>query len=320
MIYEKKYSDIDFEKNGIHTKHGVITGPGRQFDLDHYDKVINATKMKTGYWRDDNGNKKTLFMLMKKVISQELQDIATDSFKDLAKKKNYNRGLASGKPEGSDKVRHLIDGHSMSINSSTSNIAGFYDRPDRRHKKNFKTNIACRKTAFTKNNMQLWEDGIPFIQRCSYLYMTHGGQYYTTQLEEYKKIKPSIKIPNTVFTTVTVNYNWRTACHKDTGDYSKGLGNLAVTGNNFEGCYLGFPQFKICIKVEPGDFLLMDVHQWHCNTEMELLQPDGFRISYVLYLREHMSKCEVYNNVSNEEYYEQKIEKDLRRKSNKITK
>ena len=88
--------------------------------------------------------------------------------------------------------------------------------------------------------------------------------------------------------------------------------NLAVTGRDFAGCYLGFPQFKICLKVEPGDFLLMDVHQWHCNTEMELLKPDGFRISYVLYLREHMSKCANHRVIENTHYYEQKIEKTLR--------
>ena len=167
MIYEKKYSDIDFEKNGIDTKHGRITGPGRQFDLDHYEDIINAKRSKTGFYIDNDGKKKVLFILMKKVISQDLQDVATRSFKDLAKKKNYNRGLASGKPEGSDTVRHLVDGQSMSINSSTSNIAGYYDRPDRRHKKNFKTNIACRKTAFTKNNITLWEEALPFIQKCS---------------------------------------------------------------------------------------------------------------------------------------------------------
>lgn len=306
-IYEKKYTDEEFEK-------GEMDAPGRKFGLDHYDQVIDAKKVKKGYYIDENGNKKVLFVLMKKVINNKLQEDATHSFKDLSKKKNYNRGLASGKPEGSKTVRHMVDGHSMSINSSTSNIAGFYDRPIRMHKKYFKTDVACRQTAFTKNSMELWENAIPFIQRCSALYKKYGGKYYETQLKEYNKIKKDMRIPDTVFTTVTLNYNWRTSCHKDTGDYSKGLGNLAVTGRDFAGCYLGFPQFKICLKVEPGDFLLMDVHQWHCNTEMELLKPDGFRISYVLYLREHMSKCANHRVIENVHYYEQKIEKTLRRK------
>lgn len=305
--YEKSYTDEEFEKE--------LNAPGRKFGLDHYNIIINAKNMRKGYHIDDTGKKKVLFILMKNVINEKLQDMATTSFKDLAKKKNYNRGLASGKPEGSKTVRHTKDGQSMSINSSTSNIAGYYDRPNRQHKSSFATNVACRKTAFTKNNIELWENALPFIQKCSEMYERKGGHYYNEQKEEFDKIKKDMRIPNTVFTTVTVNYNWRTACHKDTGDYSKGLGNLAVTGRDFEGCYLGFPQFKICIKVEPGDFLLMDVHQWHCNTEMNLLKPDGFRISYVLYLREHMSKCENYRKVENEEYYEQKVEKSLRLKS-----
>ena len=300
-IYTKCYTDEEFEN-------GEMNAPGKKFNLDHYDKVINAKKSRKGYYIDNEGSKRVLFILMKKVINKKLQDEATHSFMDLSKKKNYNRGLASGKPEGSKTVRHLVDGQSMSINSSTSNIAGYFDRPLRNHKKFFQTNVVCRQTAFTKNNIELWEGALPFIQKCSALYKKRGGKYYERQEEEYNKIKKEIRIPKTVFTTVTLNYNWRTACHKDTGDYSKGLGNLAVTGRDFEGCYLGFPQFKICIKVEPGDFLLMDVHQWHCNTEMNLLKPDGFRISYVLYLREHMSKCENYRKIENEEYYEQKVE------------
>ena len=309
-IYTKCYTDDEFEN-------GTINAPGKKFYLDHYTHVIDASKQKTGYHINAEGEKKVLFILMKKVITEKLQSDATRSFMNLSKKKNYNRGLASGKPEGSKTVRHLVDGHSMSINSSTSNIAGYYDRPLRTHKKHFKTNVACRQTAFTKNNIELWERALPFIQKCSMLYKLKGGVYYETQLQEYQKINTNMRIPKTVFTTVTLNHNWRTSCHKDTGDYSKGLGNLAVTGRDFSGCYLGFPQFKICIKVEPGDFLLMDVHQWHCNTEMTLLKPDGFRISYVLYLREHMAKCKNHRLIEEEEYYEQKIETSLRGKEKK---
>lgn len=291
-LFSKKYSDEDFKE----------FGPGMVFDLDYYDTIIDANQ--DGFYIDDNTNeKKILFRLRKNTISKKLQEQATNSFMNLAKRKSHNRGMASGKVEGSNRVREMINGQSQSKKSSTSNIAGYYDRPDRIHRGHFKTNVACRKTAFTKNNMPLWENGLPFIQRCSYLYKKLGGKYYKRQAYEYDKIHPEMKIPSTVFTTVTVNYNWRTACHTDTGDYSQGLGNLIVTGKNFEGCYLGFPQFKVCVKVEPGDFLLMDVHQYHCNTELKLLTDDGYRISYVLYLREHMSRCKKKKQVGSYEYY-----------------
>lgn len=291
LLYTKKYSDDEFKS----------FAPGMTFDYDYYEHIVDTDQ--DGFYLDDDNKKHTLFRLRKQTISKPLQAQATASFMNLAKRKSHNRGIASGKVEGSKNVRELVNGQSQSKKSSTSNIAGYYDRPDRIHRGHFKTNVACRKTAFTKNNMSLWENGLPFIQKCSKLYKKLGGKYYKRQEYEYDKVNKAMKIPDTVFTTVTVNYNWRTACHTDTGDYSRGLGNLIVTGEDFEGCYLGFPQFKVCIKVEPGDFLLMDVHQYHCNTELKLVSEKGYRISYVLYLREHMSRCQKKKKLDDYEYY-----------------
>jgi len=291
-VFSKKYSDEHFKEFGL----------GMTFDLDYYDTVIDSDF--DGYHINPITKKEDcLFRFRKSVISTELQEQATETFMKLAKKKSHNRGYASGRVEGSKNVRELVNGQSQSKKSSNSNIAGYYDRPDRIHKKQFKTNVACRKTAFTNNNMKLWEKGIPFIQRCSLIYQELGGDYYIRQKKEYELIHKAMKIPETVFTTVTVNYNWRTACHTDTGDYSQGLGNLIVTGKNFDGCYLGFPQFKVCIKVRPSDFLLMDVHQYHSNTELKLETKDAYRISYVLYLREHMSICQKKKRIDKYDYY-----------------
>ena len=47
---------------------------------------------------------------------------------------------------------------------------------------------------------------------------------------------------------------------------------------------------------------------------MKLCKTEGFRISYVMYFREHMSKCAKQRVNENTHYYEQKIEKTLRQK------
>lgn len=292
-IYHKMFTDDEF--NNI--------GPGHQFGMKHYETIVDTDKYVRGYYLDESGQKQILFKLMKNEINSKLQNIATNAFKKLSMKKNFNRGLAAGKPKGSKTARRTVGNQSYAMQSSTSNIAGYYDKPDRRHKYAFRTDTACRKTAFTKHNMDLWKSGLPFIEKCSSLYKKRGGNHYKRQAVEINKLRKELIIPNTVFTTVTVNYNWRTSCHKDTGDFSKGLGNLIVTGRDFTGCYLGFPQFKVCIKVEPGDFLLMDVHQWHCNTELCLTNHDGYRISYVMYIREDMAKCQKHIIVDGEEYY-----------------
>jgi riboflavin kinase/FMN adenylyltransferase len=74
-----------------------------------------------------------------------------------------------------------------------------------------------------------------------------------------------------------------------------------VIGENFKGGYLGFPEFKVLIKIMPGDFLLMDVHQYHCNTEIKL-QTDGYRLSFVFYIREDMKICKTKKKIDQTVY------------------
>ena len=285
-IYSKVISDDDFKK--FHGKH---------FDENHYIHLIKNND--DGYYLDENENKTVLFKFRKKVINENYMEAAINSFLKESKKKHGNRGMASGIPDGQKNARSLTaTGQSEGIYSS-SNISGYFDRPLREHRGKLGTIIACRTTAFTLKNQELWQSALPFIQRCSQLYKKLGGKYYAKQLDEYNKIK--LKIPGTVFTTVTSNYNWRTACHCDAGDFKGGLGNLCVVGKDFTGGYLGFPQFKVLIKIEPGDFLLMDVHQWHCNTPV-VTKGVGFRLSFVMYIREDMSKCKKVKMVNGVRY------------------
>ena len=46
-----------------------------------------------------------------------------------------------------------------------------------------------------------------------------------------------------------------------------------------------------CVVVREGDFLGMDVHQYHCNTEINPITKDYTRLSIVAYLREKMIEC-----------------------------
>ena len=97
---------------------------------------------------------------------------------------------------------------------------------------------------------------------------------------------------------MTINHNWRTALHKDSGDFNEGFGNLVVCSKGkYKGGFTGFPQFGICFDVRDGDFLAMDVHEWHCNTKLEgVKENDNYtRMSVVCYLREKMIRCKGLN-------------------------
>ena len=272
---------------------------GKNYNESWY--TISVDSDSDGYYRDSFGNIKVLFKFRKNKINKKFSDIAINSFLELSKKKHSNRGMAAGILKGEKNARHLTDTGQSEGQYISSNISGYFDRPLREHRGILGTIKACRTTSFTLNNLDLWNSGLLFIQRCSKLYKRLGEKYYTSQKKEYNNIKPELKIPNTVFTTITSNYNWRTACHTDSGDFQGGLGNLVVLGNNFEGGYLGFPEFKVLIKIMPGDFLLMDVHQYHCNTQIRIKR-DGYRLSFVMYIREDMKSCKIKKKIDKVNY------------------
>ena len=60
----------------------------------------------------------------------------------------------------------------------------------------------------------------------------------------------------------------------------------------YKGGCTGFPQFGVAVDVRHGDFLAMDVHEWHCNTKLIPIDKDYTRLSLVAYLREQMIKCQ----------------------------
>jgi hypothetical protein len=289
-VFEKKISDSEFNNY-----------KGRNFEERWYTKVINNNS--DGYYFDPEGVTKVLFKFRKGIISEKLQNVSIDSFLKEAKKKHSNRGMAAGIPKGQTTARKLTDSGQSEAQYIASNISGYFDRPLREHRGILGTIKACRTTSFTLKNKDLWISGLPFIQKCSKEYSRLAPKEYSKQKKEWDLIKPQLKIPDTVFTTVTSNYNLRTSCHKDSGDFSGGLGNLVVVGNGFSGGYLGFPQFKVLIKIKPGDFLLMDVHQWHCNTPILKKTSDSFRLSFVMYIREDMKECIKPKKIGNTYYY-----------------
>ena len=70
-------------------------------------------------------------------------------------------------------------------------------------------------------------------------------------------VPPEYVIPGTVFTTVTMDRNWRTAAHRDTGDYQLGFGVLAVLeGGHFTGGELIFPKYGTAVNLRTGGVLL----------------------------------------------------------------
>ena len=169
-------------------------------------------------------------------------------------------------------------------NRVEAGIAGYFDRYPRFP--------FCRETAFTKGNSDKFEMGIPFVQQVSEKFKEHIPNRWKNQKSYIDKTDPSFVIDGTVFSTITVNKNFRTAGHKDAGDLESGFGTLIVVGHSdYTGGYTVIPKYRVAINARPGDFVGMDVHEVHGNTPINFSNSKQGRLSLVCYYREKLVGC-----------------------------
>jgi hypothetical protein len=279
------------------------------------------------YREDEEGHKKLLARFRKNVFPKELLELAWDAFYKTAAP-SRNRGAAAGpiqlksaywqkrKPTEVSKwsAKYIQNGKvsAMRVNNNVfSSVLGYFEQTPF-------MGLPCRLTSYTQKYFKEFTKGIPFLQEIDQCFKKLVPEAHAKQLARAKQ-QPNFQVANTAFSSITLNRNFRTALHMDDGDFKEGFGNLSVLEyGEYSGGETLFPQFGIGFNVRTGDFLAMDVHQWHCNTELyeteeqkknntklpkiydnaestgTLGQEKPFtRISFVCYLREKMVNCTV---------------------------
>ena len=327
--YEEGIRKLELTGQGLLQSYEVEALKGEFVDEAHYELIITedtdvykprAEDLLSMFGAEDTPEERLLISFRKGVIDYELAE-RTAYILSSAASKSDNRGLAGGPvdirklrataknagrlvPVGTTRVGYeLPDGTISAVaaaNRVRSGIAGNFDASPR-HK-------FCRQTTWTKNNQPKLLESVPFLEAASRCFKAQAPVRWQRQkdfLVDNGIESGGWVLGDTVFTTVTVNRNFRTACHQDAGDFPGGYGNLMVfEGKPYRGGYTGFPQFKIAVDVRSGDFLAMDVHEWHCNTEMSPVEepPEGEewddlenvgydRMSFVCYTRYGMKDC-----------------------------
>lgn len=281
---------------------------GSFIDENYYDLLIDHDA--DVYW-DDNGTKRLLFHLRKNVIPADMLNNAIHVFKKDALKASSIRGTAGGAADPSKMSSGIKDvvskgkyrtkvvfndgtiSNYYASNKVNSMIAGYFDKEriiDRKAVLSGKQ-MPCRTTAFTQQNTKKWESVLPLLELVDQHYQYLEPETHAKQLK-LASLTPDFQISDTAFSTLTVNYNWRTACHVDAGDFKHGNSVIFVAEEGeWEGGYLGYPRFGVMVDVRAGDMLLKDPHQQHCNTPIIPLSDDYTRLSFVVYYRENMQKC-----------------------------
>ena len=293
--------------------------PNEYYNIEHYDYVIRDNQ--EGYTIGDNEEIKPLFYLIKGGIKNP--DKYKEIINKLGKSKTKNRGSASGVcdikqfPKGAVKLvcpkthKELEEGHKyVSVkyedskgkvcsrcqsNIKRSACAGYFDNVGA---------LPCRAVGWTQKNPDKQKVLVELAEDIDAVFKETNKEYYEKQ-KKLADMKPQFRLGETIFSTQTINYDFRTACHKDKGDFKEGLSTLTIfeeIPNNYYGFYLGLPEYKICFDLRDGDILIFDAHEYHCNTEY-LVQSDKLpkddltgepfagRCGVVSYLRNRLWKC-----------------------------
>jgi len=298
---------------------------GEFFNEKCLKKII--TKDCDVYRLDTNNNKILLAIFRKRVFPKDKIQCGFDHFSKLAKT-GRGRGPSAGPIDPKSKYwkkrkvsqckskwmtyQILDNGQKSKMQISNPVIS----TPIGYTESNGLGQLPCRLTHFTRVNYDIYKKGIPFIQEIDKCYKQLVPDCYRKQKSRANKRK-DLKIADTSFSTITVNRNFRTALHKDSGDFKEGFGNLSVIERGkYSGGYTTFPQYAIGFDVRNGDFLAMDVHEWHANTPIYETNeqrkynekiPDIFkdnpevgtagtefkftRLTFVCYLRENLLHC-----------------------------
>ncbi len=280
-------------------------------DVDVYKpEVVGALDLLMGGANTGElSESRLLLSLRRKRFSASLCAVARESLRNAAAA-SRNRGAAAGKIDPAKMKRDsslvLSRGNTANYytkdgllsNTSESNqvhsgIAGYFNATPR--------NPYCRQTSYTRDHADKFKAAMPFLEEVDRAFRIVSPTRWAAQnryvSEETELRKKGWILGDTVFSTITVNKNYRTGCHRDAGDYLPGFGNLTVLESpvhRYEGGYTVFPKFRCAVDLREGDFIGMDVHEWHANTEMKSSVPgedEWERISLVCYVRVEMTKC-----------------------------
>jgi hypothetical protein len=267
---------MDTYKLKNHLSNGSDHIKGTFLDENSYDLLVTSDA--DGY--DMYGN--LLFRYRKNAIPLELLQDGYNAFKDSIVLTD-GRGIASG----SSHKRVRKDGTTSNIsvgNKVYSGNVGYMDAGAMVH--------YCRKTAFARDHFEKYQQGIPFVEFIDKKYQELCPAHHKKQMAIATGTNANYRIAKTSFTTVTVNRNFQTAVHKDSGDFPDGFGNLIVyREGDYDGSYFCLPEYRVAIDMHNCDILFADVHKWHGNTPYKQCGKDYMRIAFVMYYREYMHKC-----------------------------
>jgi len=145
---------------------------------------------------------------------------------------------------------------------------------------------SCHRTPLTKDHPEMLVGNERLIKLVDELYKFYLEPFYAKQLAEIEKV-PLWRLWQTVFSTIYLARNFRTAYHFDRGNL-KGVMTALMPMGNFSGGELVFPRWRLSIGFKPGDLLFFNSAEiLHGNLPFE-----GERLSAAFYCESRIANCE----------------------------
>jgi len=182
--------------------------------------------------------------------------------------------------------RIVASGSASAKENGVSDVVGFLDRTGR-HGLDY-----CRLTRWSMANPEKFAQAFPLFRAIDQVFQEHLPERHAAQMQRVIATDPAFVIHRTAFTTVTVNKNFRTAVHTDSGDLKEGFGVITcLRAGQFSGGELIFPKYRVAVSFDTQDVLLCDVHEYHANAPIIGVTGEFERMSCVLYYRRGMADC-----------------------------
>ena len=129
------------------------------------------------------------------------------------------------------------------------------------------SDLPCRLTYHTAQKLDKYKSGIPYIEEIDkWFKKLHPVRHGMNKARASQR--PNFQIANTAFSTITINRNFRTGLHRDSGDFG-GYAMLSVLERGqYNGGLFMLPAYGIGVDLRQGDILCARVSEFHCNQEI----------------------------------------------------
>lgn len=223
-------------------------------------------------------------VLLCNAITPSLYELAYKLWKTI-KELPSNRATATGsrslprlKNNGTLGERRGVSKHVLKVLAGqgvAQGSIGYLDAtPDQR----------CHKTPLTKDRPEMLTGNERLVKLVDELYKHYLPTFYAKQRAEVEKV-PRWRLWNTVFSTIYLAKNFRTAYHRDNGNL-KGVMTALMPMGRYEGGELVLPRWRIAFALKPGDLLFFDPQQLHGNLPFV-----GERLSAAFYCERRIADC-----------------------------